>query len=433
MSCLPAQEHERPSTDSDRLSSFSVATDGESQFDRKMGYLWRQGAHLSAWEKRWFVLDSEYSATLHSFTDHSQRVKRQSYNIDVEAIVGFAVGSNIIFNLVSKDVNLFARADSYETCISWISSIQSVIDALRTNNTHAVGRKMFPSDAPPTMTRVLNAVLSIPQALSLSYWDKPNDIYSAIRMSKSETGLDDFGFGGEQSIIVRYDTVRLFGLQRSGVKYTALGAYLSLRGVTNQLINRLKLVAFLERHPEVLATKISKPVFVIGLPRTGITLLHGLLGRHPDTSLHFMWEQLHAVPETDDQSMQALIEDRQARYEKGRSEFEMFLELGGDCIQKIHRSGYDQAEECLTPMAMSLPWHVTEIPFNAFAAKELIELGADNAYYIYRKYLQLLTWQEPVRRERAGEFRWVLKCPFHLPYLEGTPCNIRGLDGHFSA
>jgi hypothetical protein len=50
----------------------------------------------------------------------------------------------------------------------------------------------------------------------------------------------------------------------------------------------------------------------------------------------------------------------------------------------------------------------------AFAAKEIIDLGAKDTFPLYKKYLQLLTFQAP---DRQSPFTWMLKCPFHLPYL----------------
>ena len=42
-----------------------------------------------------------------------------------------------------------------------------------------------------------------------------------------------------------------------------------------------------------------------------------------------------------------------------------------------------------------------------------------DAYRFYRQYLQLLTWQQRQSDADSGEeFTWMLKCPFHLPYIK---------------
>ena len=55
-----------------------------------------------------------------------------------------------------------------------------------------------------------------------------------------------------------------------------------------------------------------------------------------------------------------------------------------------------------------------------FSAKEVVELGAGGAYEQYRKFLQLLSYQTCSRAFEGDEqlsWNWMLKCPFHLPYL----------------
>jgi len=71
------------------------------------------------------------------------------------------------------------------------------------------------------------------------------------------------------------------------------------------------------------------------------------------------------------------------------------------------------------PCNLELPWVMTELALGIFAADEVLPLGAGDAFRFYKQYLQLLTWQQ--RREdseQGDEFTWMLKCPFHLPYLE---------------
>ena len=131
--------------------------------------------------------------------------------------------------------------------------------------------------------------------------------------------------------------------------------------------------------------------------------------------MHYLWEQVKPVPDTHDESLVALIADRKKRHGDNKGRFDMFLALGGHKMQNIHRVGYDDPEECTTPLALELPWNIPEMPFTIFAAEEVIAMGAGDAFRLYRQYLQLLTWQSPDRRPH--DLTWMLKCPFHLPYL----------------
>ncbi len=173
----------------------------------------------------------------------------------------------------------------------------------------------------------------------------------------------------------------------------------------------------MKKHPAIKDIKVNSPVFVIGFPRTGTTFLHELLGLHEAVRMHYTWEQFTPIPTTHDESREALKADRVSRYNKNKPTFDlMFKYLIGQEIQHIHRIGYDEPEECTIPCAFELPWALTELPFNVYAAEQLFPMGAGDAFVYYRKFLQLMTWQS---EDRAGqEFTWMLKCPFHLPYLE---------------
>jgi hypothetical protein len=68
--------------------------------------------------------------------------------------------------------------------------------------------------------------------------------------------------------------------------------------------------------------------------------------------MHYTWEQMAPVPETDEETAEALAKDRKDRYNKNKSFFDTSLMLAGDAIQRIHRVKYDEPEECTTPCSM---------------------------------------------------------------------------------
>lgn len=123
------------------------------------------------------------------------------------------------------------------------------------------------------------------------------------------------------------------------------------------------------------------------------------------------------VPRTHSEDIDALEQDRKTRYRTNKKIFQTIMYLGGDDIQSIHRIEYDEPEECTTPCAIELPWSLTELPLYIYAAKEVIALkGAGETFKYYFKFLQMMTWQAKDRRNQ--DFTWMLKCPFHLPYLD---------------
>lgn len=269
----------------------------------------------------------------------------------------------------------------------------------------------------PTLTNFLDALVEIFAALKVGPWSQPCDIHTAMKRAIKETGLSDIGTTTNFEFLKRYDTSRNIGTEKSKAVISPAGAYFMGENLTKRFKNRLYFVDYLKKHPSILKIEVKSPVFVIGFPRTGTTFLHEILGLHEDVRMHYTWEQMAPVPTTHDEGRAALNADRVKRYNDNKGQFEMlFKYLIGQEIQHIHRIGYDEPEECTIPCAFELPWALSEIPFNVFAAKELFPMGAGDAFVYYRKFLQMMTWQS---EDRAGQdFTWLLKCPFHLPYLE---------------
>jgi hypothetical protein len=62
------------------------------------------------------------------------------------------------------------------------------------------------------------------------------------------------------------------------------------------LCRRLKVLAYLTEHPEVLEIEIPPIIFITGGARTGSTLLHNLLGGHPLCRPLLRWELMEPLP-----------------------------------------------------------------------------------------------------------------------------------------
>src|SRR5690606_38554563 len=60
--------------------------------------------------------------------------------------------------------------------------------------------------------------------------------------------------------------------------------------------NRLKIVADRKRFPAIAQEKIEKPLFILGLPRSGTTLLQALLTADPAARGTLHWELLNPSP-----------------------------------------------------------------------------------------------------------------------------------------
>src|SRR5690606_42148976 len=58
----------------------------------------------------------------------------------------------------------------------------------------------------------------------------------------------------------------------------------------------LKVAEYARQHPEVRDEKIVRPIFIMGMPRTGTTLASYLLGGDPNLRSLLRWEVATPVP-----------------------------------------------------------------------------------------------------------------------------------------
>ena len=311
------------------------------------------------------------------------------------------------------------------------------------------------SHGKPLLACALDTLCEIPALLELGPWKHSNGIQRALETAMAETGLHDFGTEDgaackpsgsvlnkvdRTGFIQRYLVTREAGRRASGVDYSPLGHLIVGNVLHKRMCTRLRHIDYFKKHTQIRQVPIKNPIFVIGFPRTGTTFLHEMLGLHPNVKMHYTWEQMDHVPKSDVELPTAQRADRQQRYDKNRGHFRNLMHVIGTNIQKIHRIGYDDPEECTTPCAMELPWAVPELPLMVFALPELLQLGCGLAFDYYKEYLQLMTWQSaggigigspgtPIdqeydlkttagARKLGSDSTWMLKCPFHLPYLE---------------
>ncbi len=236
-----------------------------------------------------------------------------------------------------------------------------------------------------------------------------------MQVAARRTKLKDFG-EGIAAAVHNYSTVREIGLRMSGIVYSPFGRLLVQESLIKRMETRLLFVQYLKNHPSITTVVLRKPVWIIGIPRTGTTLLHELMSLHYFTRVHYTWEQIDPVPTTDDESLSALTRNRKTMHDSNKRKFSMMVEPLFSNISNVHRIDFEAPEECTTPASFDLPWVMQEIPFYMFGASQIIPSGAGSTFQNYRKYLQLLTWQAEGRRDQ--NFCWLLKCPFFLAYMD---------------
>ena len=246
-----------------------------------------------------------------------------------------------------------------------------------------------------TVIRPTNAVGSVllragARPVSLG---EPDLIAAACRA----TALDDFG---EEDF--REPLRRLLRALEEEAELTLLGRVVARRDLGGLLANRLRLQDDRKRFPEIAAERVASPIFITGLPRTGSTLLHHLLGQDPETRVSQAWEVMYPSPPptratyaTDRRIGQAT---RQLRW----------LDWLAPDFKSIHPVGAQLPLECIAIMSASFLSARFETTYHVPSYESWLG-GQDMrpAYAFHRHVLQHLQWRAP------GE-RWVLKAPAHL-------------------
>lgn len=161
-----------------------------------------------------------------------------------------------------------------------------------------------------------------------------------------------------------------------------------------------------ERHPGIANVKIERPIFILGLPRCGTSLLHALMSVDPDTRTPLSWEVAQPSPPPE-----AATFETDPRIDAfNRYVDEAFSgEWAG--VRKAHPIGATIPQECgmllETAFAGANPVMIFRLPsFYQWYQQADTTFG----YEVHKKWLQHLTWHNPRKR-------WILKVQEHMYHL----------------
>ena len=169
------------------------------------------------------------------------------------------------------------------------------------------------------------------------------------------------------------------------------------------------------QHPEIEREEVTRPVFIVGINRTGTTYLHRLMSRDKRFWVLRLYEFAEPVLWTGEYATVAGTPDdpRRARTEEALRASDLFKVLEG-----VHAFDVDEPEEDFQILRMAFSaWVSTALSHIPEFGRWLAESGSWNAYAFHRRTMQHFTWQ---RRQREPEFQgqWLFKMPFHLMELE---------------
>ena len=181
------------------------------------------------------------------------------------------------------------------------------------------------------------------------------------------------------------------------------------------LRNNAELARERRQHPEIERQEITRPVFIVGINRTGTTYLHRLMSRDQRFWALRLYELAEPVLWTGEYATVAGSPD-----DPRRKRMQGMLEASGilNVVEGVHRFDVDEPEEDFPIFRMAFSAWVSTARFHIPEyGRWLAANGSGNAYAFHRRIVQHFTWQ---RRQREPEFQgqWLFKMPFHLMELE---------------
>src|SRR5687767_3442627 len=141
--------------------------------------------------------------------------------------------------------------------------------------------------------RIANAVARAGEVLGFPLGRLDPD--SILRAARRQTGLEDWG---DEAFLVPLR--KIVGDVAANEEFTPLARVILRQAWIRAVCNRLWLRDWTKRHPEVLELRVERPIFVLGFPRTGTTLIQNLLALDPARRGLPFWECTCPSPQAED-------------------------------------------------------------------------------------------------------------------------------------
>jgi len=224
-----------------------------------------------------------------------------------------------------------------------------------------------------------------------------------IAEARRRTGLDDFG---EASFGEGLE--RLVDSVNRESRMSAFGAAAFPEVLIHALVNRLEIEDWYRRHPEIDQEEIVAPLFIVGMPRTGSTLLSYQLALDPGTRSYRLWESEQPCPPPI--ASEALNDPRIA---EANARHEDFVKA---CPAVALMAPYDPTGpvECYEIFYMTFDYAHYDMFVHCPSYTEwYLDAAHDHSasYRYHKRVLKLLQWRSPPKR-------WCLKMPSHSLAIE---------------
>jgi hypothetical protein len=215
-----------------------------------------------------------------------------------------------------------------------------------------------------------------------------------IDMAKRRCSLADFGEGEFFEALSR-----LLESCQAEAGLNLIGKIALKVDVLETLCVRLQMERDRQVYPNISSQEIRQPLFIVGLPRSGTSLLHRLLAADPEHRAPLMWEVRSPSP--------PLRTDEKRRIQRATQSCNFFNWLV-PTFRYVHAIGADVPQECVSLMTPTfLSDQFDAMYFVPSYGAWFFQQDLRPAYEYHRRFLQHLQFR------RTGR-RWILKAPTHM-------------------
>jgi hypothetical protein len=223
--------------------------------------------------------------------------------------------------------------------------------------------------------------------------------------SRRTDGLDDLGDGPFVEPLALF----LDSLDRDA-RLNDLGRLIARERALLHTVNRLNYVNDRKQYPAIADEEIVAPLFIIGFPRTGTTILHDILAQDPDSRAPITWETMFPSPPPEAATFDtdprialcaSILPSPETETERDRR------------FKAMHPMGATLSQECVVMMGEAMCTPLFHNQFDVPSYEDWVDREADwsHVYAFHVQQLQHLQWHN--KRDR-----WVLKTGAHMWGLE---------------
>lgn len=222
---------------------------------------------------------------------------------------------------------------------------------------------------------------------------------SMMQAAREETGLDDFG---DEWFIRPLEKLVQEANDHAGLVAPMAGAGARIQSA---LADRLKLEQYFKDHPEAAEETVAPACAIIGLPRTGSTMVHRLLASSPKMTALLWWETAFPFPFPDEKPGDPAPREEAA---KGFVDHLLNEWLDFESIDPMDAMAVNEEVVLLDRTFLSTTYD-SMMPIHDYGHWQAKQ-DHERAYRDLYRFMQVIQHQRP----GADRPKWVFKTPHHL-------------------